>query len=220
MDLLQLQDSSAFLFDCKNLLDQSYTASDSGYYSASSSLSPTSSTDSCCFSPPTFHCRNGQENFPENVLGSFLPRSTSEEEERKAAKPAKRTGRPRSKCPGTKRQSASEREKLRMRDLTKALHHLRSFLPLSVAPAGQTLTKIETLRLTIHYISHLSAQLETSQAEVGHGSLPRFPEQMEVPSPPAQMVFQPENFNQVIPPAQSFSTQEVLNMSSYQVCIQ
>lgn len=57
------------------------------------------------------------------------------------------------------RESASEKEKLRMRDLTKALHHLRSYLPPSVVPAGQNLTKIETLRLTIRYISHLSAQL-------------------------------------------------------------
>lgn len=57
------------------------------------------------------------------------------------------------------RESASEKEKLRMRDLTKALHHLRSYLPPSVVPAGQSLTKIETLRLTIRYISHLSAQL-------------------------------------------------------------
>ncbi|XP_077444067.1 mesoderm posterior protein 1-like [Stigmatopora argus] len=57
------------------------------------------------------------------------------------------------------RESASEKEKLRMRDLTKALHHLRSYLPPSVAPTGQTLTKIETLRLAIRYISFLSAQL-------------------------------------------------------------
>lgn len=57
------------------------------------------------------------------------------------------------------RESASEKEKLRMRDLTKALHHLRSFLPPSVVPAGQNLTKIETLRLAIRYISHLSSQL-------------------------------------------------------------
>uniref|UniRef100_UPI0037E96E56 mesogenin-1-like n=1 Tax=Semicossyphus pulcher TaxID=241346 RepID=UPI0037E96E56 len=61
------------------------------------------------------------------------------------------------------RESASEKEKLRMRDLTKALHHLRSYLPPSVAPAGQTLTKIETLRLTISYISYLSAQLGLSE---------------------------------------------------------
>ncbi|XP_029109368.1 mesogenin-1-like [Scleropages formosus] len=64
-----------------------------------------------------------------------------------------------SKNPSKQRQNASEKEKLRMRDLTKALHHLRSYLPPSVAPPGQTLTKIETLRLTIHYIAHLSAQL-------------------------------------------------------------
>lgn len=57
------------------------------------------------------------------------------------------------------RESASEKEKLRMRDLTKALHHLRSYLPPSLVPVGQNLTKIETLRLTIRYISHLSAQL-------------------------------------------------------------
>ena len=35
------------------------------------------------------------------------------------------------------RQSASEREKLRMRTLARALHELRRFLPPSVAPAGQ-----------------------------------------------------------------------------------
>lgn len=47
-----------------------------------------------------------------------------------------------------------------MRDLTKALHYLRTFLPPFVAPAGQTLTKIETLRLAIRYISYLSSQLD------------------------------------------------------------
>ncbi|XP_006885284.1 PREDICTED: mesoderm posterior protein 1 [Elephantulus edwardii] len=57
------------------------------------------------------------------------------------------------------RQSASEREKLRMRTLARALNELRRFLPPSVAPAGQSLTKIETLRLAIRYISHLSALL-------------------------------------------------------------
>uniref|UniRef100_A0A673WBR7 Mesogenin-1-like n=1 Tax=Salmo trutta TaxID=8032 RepID=A0A673WBR7_SALTR len=68
-----------------------------------------------------------------------------------------------SKNPSKQRQSASEKEKLRMRDLTKALHHLRTYLPPSVAPPEQTLTKIETLRLTISYISHLSAQLGLSE---------------------------------------------------------
>ncbi|XP_031296421.2 mesoderm posterior protein 1 [Camelus dromedarius] len=61
------------------------------------------------------------------------------------------------------RQSASEREKLRMRTLARALHELRRFLPPSVAPAGQSLTKIETLRLAIRYIGHLSAVLGLSE---------------------------------------------------------
>lgn len=75
----------------------------------------------------------------------------------------KRTRRSRLKNPSEQRQNASEKEKLRMRDLTKALHHLRTYLPPSVAPVGQTLTKIETLRLTIHYISYLSSQLGLSE---------------------------------------------------------
>ncbi|KAF6273275.1 mesoderm posterior bHLH transcription factor 1 [Rhinolophus ferrumequinum] len=64
---------------------------------------------------------------------------------------------------GQQRQSASEREKLRMRTLARALHELRRFLPPSVAPAGQSLTKIETLRLAIRYIGHLSAVLGLSE---------------------------------------------------------
>lgn len=66
----------------------------------------------------------------------------------------------RCKNPSKQRQNASEKEKLRMRDLTKALHYLRTFLPPFVAPVGQTLTKIETLRLAIRYISYLSSQLD------------------------------------------------------------
>ncbi|XP_016007083.2 mesoderm posterior protein 1 [Rousettus aegyptiacus] len=78
------------------------------------------------------------------------------------------------------RQSASEREKLRMRTLARALHELRRFLPPSVAPAGQSLTKIETLRLAIRYISHLSAVLGLSEESLrrrqrrrGDATLPR-----------------------------------------------
>ncbi|XP_067412155.1 mesoderm posterior protein 1-like [Emydura macquarii macquarii] len=64
---------------------------------------------------------------------------------------------------GGQRQSASEREKLRMRNLSKALHTLRHYLPPSVAPAGQSLTKIETLRLASRYISHLAELLGLSE---------------------------------------------------------
>uniref|UniRef100_A0A8U7N9W4 Uncharacterized protein n=1 Tax=Corvus moneduloides TaxID=1196302 RepID=A0A8U7N9W4_CORMO len=60
---------------------------------------------------------------------------------------------------GVPRQSASEREKLRMRRLAQALLRLRHYLPPALAPAGQTLTKIETLRLATRYIAHLSALL-------------------------------------------------------------
>uniref|UniRef100_A0ABM5EY73 BHLH domain-containing protein n=1 Tax=Pogona vitticeps TaxID=103695 RepID=A0ABM5EY73_9SAUR len=64
------------------------------------------------------------------------------------------------------RQSASQREKLRMRHLAQALHALRRYLPASVAPAGQNLTKIETLRLAIRYIAHLSELLGLSEEEL------------------------------------------------------
>uniref|UniRef100_A0A8C6HGJ1 Mesoderm posterior 1 n=1 Tax=Mus spicilegus TaxID=10103 RepID=A0A8C6HGJ1_MUSSI len=85
------------------------------------------------------------------------------------ARPARRAGTPgrrgthSSRLGSGQRQSASEREKLRMRTLARALHELRRFLPPSVAPTGQNLTKIETLRLAIRYIGHLSAVLGLSE---------------------------------------------------------
>ncbi|CAH7340562.1 mesoderm posterior protein 1 [Phodopus roborovskii] len=85
------------------------------------------------------------------------------------ARPARRAGIPGrrgshgSRLGSGQRQSASEREKLRMRTLARALHELRRFLPPSVAPTGQSLTKIETLRLAIRYIGHLSAVLGLSE---------------------------------------------------------
>ncbi|XP_037608758.1 mesoderm posterior protein 1-like [Sebastes umbrosus] len=97
-----------------------------------------------------------------------LPQSTPKTGYSQTLKSCSLSGRGRKTGRGTRmrskqRESASEKEKMRMRDLTKALHHLRSYLPPSVAPAGQTLTKIETLRLTIRYISYLSAQLGLSE---------------------------------------------------------
>ncbi|KAM3624805.1 uncharacterized protein V6R79_001819 [Siganus canaliculatus] len=171
---LQLQEES-FLFDCESLLDKSYNplvfdpASDPGYFSAGSSLSPTSSVDSSCFSP-TFVPAAGSE---QNPLDCFVfssptaPSLTNETQNQPCSRSSTTTStttkKSRSKFPGKKRQTASEREKLRMRDLTKAMHHLRLYLPSSVAPVGQTLTKIEILRLTIRYISYLSAQLGISE---------------------------------------------------------
>ncbi|XP_036856326.2 mesoderm posterior protein 1 [Manis javanica] len=97
-----------------------------------------------------------------------------------AAPRARRAGRRGGRLGSGQRQSASEREKLRMRTLARALHELRRFLPPSVAPAGQSLTKIETLRLAIRYIGHLSAVLGLSEESLqrrrrrrGEAALPR-----------------------------------------------
>uniref|UniRef100_A0A6Q2ZNI6 BHLH domain-containing protein n=1 Tax=Esox lucius TaxID=8010 RepID=A0A6Q2ZNI6_ESOLU len=146
------------LLDCSAFLETSCPSSDPGYYSACSSLSPASSIDSGCLSPPCLQWGAGLEKQAPNPSGSIIqPTKRPRTEELPAQEKPRHS---RSKFPGKKRETASEREKLRMRDLTKALNHLRTYLPPSVAPAGQTLTKIETLRLTIGYISHLSLALQ------------------------------------------------------------
>ncbi|XP_033922023.1 mesoderm posterior protein 1-like [Melopsittacus undulatus] len=73
------------------------------------------------------------------------------------------------------RQSASEREKLRMRRLAQALGRLRHYLPPALAPAGHSLTKIQTLRLAARYIAHLSALLGLGEEALGRrrGAAPR-----------------------------------------------
>ncbi|XP_044516077.1 mesoderm posterior protein 1-like [Gracilinanus agilis] len=116
------------------------------------SCSPASSSDSWGHSPPGPQAR-------------FLPAGHTPKA------PSTRTGvgnaagkrAGRGRLGSGQRQSASEREKLRMRNLSRALHDLRRYLPPSVAPAGQSLTKIETLRLAIRYIGHLSALLGLSE---------------------------------------------------------
>ncbi|KAK7801848.1 hypothetical protein U0070_023328 [Myodes glareolus] len=121
-----------------------------GWTQHSDSTSPASSSDSSGSCPCYITRRPSQS--------ASLVRSSSKAQ---ATAPAPRRARP---APaGGQRQSASEREKLRMRTLARALHELRRFLPPSVAPAGQSLTKIETLRLAIRYIGHLSAVLGLSE---------------------------------------------------------
>ncbi|XP_035484859.2 mesoderm posterior protein 1-like [Scophthalmus maximus] len=203
---LQLQENS-FLFDCESLLEKPYDpvaydpASDAGYFSAGSGLSPTSSVDSFCFSPTSIQAAGDEQDILDRFIFSSpeaphltqntqtLPRPGSS-----STSPAAKKSR--SRYPGMKRQTASEREKLRMRDLTKSLNHLRTYLPPSVAPAGQTLTKIETLRLTIRYISYLSAQLGLSE------------EGLEQRGSPGS-VEPPQTLNQFLgQPAASYSPQE------------
>ncbi|XP_072237259.1 uncharacterized protein [Leuresthes tenuis] len=130
--------------------------SDLSSLSSSETLSPVNSMDSSLSpsyqQPPQSTPRAAKSEYSRDLTSS--PYSLSGR--------GRKTGRA-MRIRSKQRESASEKEKLRMRDLTKALHHLRSYLPPSVAPAGQTLTKIETLRLTIRYISYLSAQLGLSE---------------------------------------------------------
>ncbi|XP_036391421.1 mesoderm posterior protein 2-like [Megalops cyprinoides] len=151
------------LWDCHTALEQASGGSDAGYYSGTGSLSPASSIDSLCFSPPLL---------PWGAADAAVLSDPAVQLRKVPSCPARGARRSRSKYPGKKRQNASEREKLRMRDLTKALHRLRTYLPPSLAPAGQTLTKIETLRLTIRYIAHLSAQLQLAEEAVSSAPLP------------------------------------------------
>ncbi|XP_028812942.1 mesoderm posterior aa [Denticeps clupeoides] len=198
---LHLQDNADFLLDCQSLLELSGVGSDSGYYSAGSSLSPTSSVASCCLSPLAAHCGTFQET--SEHLPFFRQPVTEDRQPAAMQKPRK----PRSKYPGKKRQTASEREKLRMRDLTKALQHLRTYLPASVAPVGQTLTKIETLRLTIRYISHLSDQLGLS--ETGLSSRTSTNQlQSSNPQPAAPDCFSSPMMSQTTPYPDSFSMEQ------------
>ncbi|KAL1271838.1 hypothetical protein QQF64_030854 [Cirrhinus molitorella] len=128
---------------------------------------------SCSSSESEFYSVSSPDTISPDpsVDQGFSPSHQAQPACSKSVKPAgavKRKRRLRLKNPSEQRQNASEKEKLRMRDLTKALHHLRTYLPPSVAPVGQTLTKIETLRLTIRYISFLSAQLGLSEEELSH----------------------------------------------------
>ncbi|XP_061302376.1 mesoderm posterior protein 1-like [Pezoporus flaviventris] len=118
-----------------------------------SSSSPAASPDSCGLSSPA--AARGPRSGPAAPRG---PRG------RKGARGA-----------GGPRQSASEREKLRMRRLAQALLRLRHYLPPALAPAGQSLTKIETLRLAARYIAHLSALLGLSEEALARrrGTAPR-----------------------------------------------
>ncbi|XP_069618507.1 uncharacterized protein [Ranitomeya imitator] len=124
-----------------------------------SSLSPASSTGSSGLSPPYigYQSQTSQDAFGSISIPSSQPMDLNIQPSEKKIKKMK------GKLPFTQRQSASEREKMRMRNLSKALQNLRRYLPPSVVPIDKTLTKIETLQLTIRYISYLSAQLGLSK---------------------------------------------------------
>lgn len=165
LTLPHLRSQGDLFSDYHSLLWQTCHSPDVGYHSTSGGLSPASSTDFDCFSPPGLQWGAGPE-----ASVCFCPASVTSYiiQEKKPSRTSEKSSR--SRYPGKKRQSASEREKLRMRNLTKAVQHLRTYLPPSVAPAGQTLTKIETLRLTVRYISQLTEQLGLIEETPSHGS--------------------------------------------------
>ncbi|KAM3924277.1 mesoderm posterior protein 1 [Leptodactylus fuscus] len=123
-------------------------------YPSSDSQSPASSAESFVLSPNYLHPSLNSETISNYLQEPAMNMACHQAEQSSVT--SKRT---RCKMIGPQRQNASEREKLRMRNLSKALHNLRRYLPPSVVPAGRNLTKIETLRLTISYISHLSQLL-------------------------------------------------------------
>ncbi|NXK40802.1 MESP1 protein, partial [Piprites chloris] len=96
---------------------------------------------------------------PPDTLGYSSSSPAASPDSCGLASPAAARGHCRGHAAPRPRGSASEREKLRMRRLAQALLRLRHYLPPALAPAGQTLTKIETLRLATRYIAHLSALL-------------------------------------------------------------
>uniref|UniRef100_A0A8C8BFE6 BHLH domain-containing protein n=1 Tax=Otus sunia TaxID=257818 RepID=A0A8C8BFE6_9STRI len=111
---------------------------------------------------------------PGNAAGGPLPAPPPPAPGRRSPAPAAPSG-GRGSAPGSLGAAASEREKLRMRRLAQALLRLRHYLPPALAPTGQSLTKIETLRLAIRYIRHLSALLGLSEEALARrrGAAPR-----------------------------------------------
>ncbi|KAM4675931.1 mesogenin-1-like [Discoglossus pictus] len=138
--------------DCVTLYQCGYPSSE-GYIS----LSPASSSDSCELSPPYMPC-----TMPQRSYGN-IPATHLAEMGKEPTFPAEHHKKKKGKLAYSQRQTASEREKMRMRNLSKALQNLRRYLPPSVGPADKNLTKIETLQLAIRYISHLSDQLGLSE---------------------------------------------------------
>ncbi|XP_048580329.1 pancreas transcription factor 1 subunit alpha-like [Nematostella vectensis] len=81
-------------------------------------------------------------------------------------KKRRRRRRPRLTGLSKQRQTANARERNRMRSISDALLHLRYHLPQTVVAKDKKLSKIQTLRLAIRYISDL---FEILQSDDGQG---------------------------------------------------
>ncbi|XP_076011004.1 mesogenin-1 [Genypterus blacodes] len=106
--------------------------------------SPESSLEPLCSSPEMCSFPNGHEEFKDFSFAFTERRAGTAQRQHKPKMSIKR------------RMKASEREKMRMRSLAEALHHLRDYLPPDYSKRGQPLTKIQTLKYTIEYINKLS----------------------------------------------------------------
>ncbi|XP_051896551.1 mesoderm posterior protein 2-like [Pristis pectinata] len=146
------------VLDCGSLSSGSNEATDWNSINSETNRSSDSSADSCQYSPQPPPSTTAQEASANSckVEVHAVPSEDKSDTGRQVRKVRLRHS-------SRERQNASEREKLRMRGLAKALHNLRTYLPPSVAPAAQSLTKLETLRLTIRYIAHLTELLALSE---------------------------------------------------------
>ncbi|XP_031560876.1 pancreas transcription factor 1 subunit alpha-like [Actinia tenebrosa] len=86
--------------------------------------------------------------------------------ESKQKRKRKRRRKPRLTGLSKERQTANARERCRMRSISDALLHLRGHLPSTVVPKNQKLSKIQTLRLAIGYISDLWQDVQNNDGRV------------------------------------------------------
>ncbi|XP_056427923.1 mesogenin-1-like [Hyla sarda] len=157
-----MESSSVPLYQQDNMYQICATSCQYNYPSSEgySSLSPASSIDSIGLSPPYIGYATSHEAYGNTLMPCSQPTDLKMQPKMPSEKKTKKT---KGTLPYSQRHSASEREKMRMRNLAKALQNLRRYLPPSVAPIDKTLTKIETLQMTICYISQLSEQLGLSE---------------------------------------------------------
>lgn len=89
------------------------------------------------------------------------PRGSNQSLKRKR----KRRRKPRLTGLSKQRQTANARERVRMRSITAAMLQLRYHLPSSLAPKEKKLSKIQTLRFAIRYISDLWEVLQSADTD-------------------------------------------------------
>lgn len=99
----------------------------------------------------------------------FLTNDTKDNQitsETKVKRKRKRRRKPRLTGLSKERQTANARERSRMRSISDALLHLRGHLPSTLVPKEQKLSKIQTLRLAIGYISDLWQVVQNNDRRV------------------------------------------------------